>query len=128
MRLQHKSLTPHTTAPCTHMHGAVFSFLKGGFMWDTLSASEKLEFLQHQSGLDHATYTHEMISPIEFELNEKQRDIYVDYCSAYAADVAYRRVDPEHERAASVYYFTLMRIPLEIRAKMLWHVLTGNQP
>lgn len=97
-------------------------------MWELMDKEEQLKFMINRTGIQGAVINHEMIAEAEYMMNRTQRDKYVDYCSSYVADVAYREVDPDHESAANVFYFHMMRIPLEIRAKMIWHTMSGVQP
>lgn len=97
-------------------------------MWELLDKSQQTLFITNRCGIEGDSITYEMIHECEYTLNRTQRDTYIDYVSARVADTAYREVDPDHESAANVYYFHLLRVPLETRAKMLWHVLNGVQP
>jgi len=97
-------------------------------MWDLLDKEQQLTFLINRTGIQGTAINYEMIAEAEYMMNRPQRDTYVDYVSSYVADSAYREVDPEHESAANVFYFHMLRVPLYIRAKMLWHVMNGVQP
>jgi hypothetical protein len=97
-------------------------------MWELMDKEAQLNYMVNRTGIPGTKINHEMIAEAEYMMNRPQRDKYTDYCSSYVADVAYREVDPEHESAANVFYFHMMRIPLEVRAKMIWHTMSGVQP
>lgn len=99
-------------------------------MWDEYTTEEKLEFLTELSGVSRSypIIDHELAFLAEAALNHKQRMIYVDHMSGTIADHTYRRIDPEHPDAALHYYYNMMHAETDLRVKMIWCAVTGNQP
>jgi len=98
-------------------------------MWENLSSDEQVEFLAKAADFALDSHlSHELIYEVERRLTMKQRVQYVDWVSGLVADATYRMYDPEDPTTAMHYYFNLMRVELELRGKLLWCVLTGNQP
>lgn len=97
-------------------------------MWDIKTLQEQLDFLCKLSGISSDEIDHRLIHECEERLNHEQRTAYVDYISGIAADLTYRRMHPDSPDASTLFYFTMMRIPRNIRAKMIWCAVTGNQP
>lgn len=97
-------------------------------MWNLLSEDEKIYFIRNYSGQNAEEITLELVYACEQRLSEKQRTRYVDYISGEIAAITYQRVDPSSEAATTLYYFNLINMSAELKAKMIWHAVNGVQP
>lgn len=97
-------------------------------MWTLLSREEQLYFIRSFSGVNAEELTLDIIHICETRLSEQQRQRYVHYSSGEIAAITYRVVDPSSAAAADYYYFNLLNMSVETKAKMLWHAVNGVQP
>lgn len=97
-------------------------------MWILLTEEEQIYFIRNFSGQNAEEITLDVIHACEVRLSEKQRARYVDYVSGEIAAVTYQRIDPSSEAASEHYYFNLINMSAELKAKMIWHSVNGIQP
>lgn len=97
-------------------------------MWIDLDKESQVAFIGNFAGMSIKELTFDAIATCEHRLSARQRTAYVDYVSAETARIAYAKVDHTSNAASEVYYFTLITLPLETRAQMLWHAIKGEQP
>ena len=97
-------------------------------MWILMSEEERVYFIRDFSGQNADEITLDIVRVCEQRLSEKQRARYVDYVSGEIAAITYQRIDPSSEAASSAYYFNLLSMPAEMKAKMIWHAVKGEQP
>lgn len=97
-------------------------------MWDSFSPEEQLFAINQLARTSEPNFNFDLIDLLEKGLNNPQRALYADYVSGAVSDLTYRQHDPNHPDTAMHWYFNMMCCPFPIRAKMLWCVLTGNQP
>lgn len=101
---------------------------KGLIMWNLLTEEEKIYFIRGFSGSNAEEITLEVVHSCELRLSEKQRAHYVDYISGEIAAITYQRVDPSSEMATNLYYFNMLNMSADLKAKMIWHAVNGVQP
>lgn len=94
-------------------------------MWELLSKEDQLAWLSSVSGIQCSTFDFYAIHLVELGLSQENAARYVDYLTGAVSDIAYKKVPPHQDTNGMNYYFTLITIGAEIKAKMLWHVLRG---
>lgn len=97
-------------------------------MWDTLSDSEKLAFFSAKTGRSLMSITLDVVHEVEQTLSQTARDAYVDYTTSECSLITYKVSDPHDPNTANLYYFNMLTLSVDIKAKMLWYALNGLRP
>jgi folate-dependent tRNA-U54 methylase TrmFO/GidA len=95
-------------------------------MWDSLSSDQKLLYICNAAGAKASSDRIDMdlIYLAEQYLSAPQRERYVDYVSGEVSAQTYHGLTDDQIQATETtqrYYFNLIHVSAEMKAKCLWH-------
>lgn len=98
-------------------------------MWDTLSNAERLQFVCRFAGVQTEKIDQNLVYLAEENLNYIQRERYVELVSAEVSVITYRGLSDaqiQSQETAQRYYFNMLHLSTEIKARCLWEAVTQN--
>jgi hypothetical protein len=100
-------------------------------IWDEMSKVERLDYLSRKFGIGFEAIDSNTCHRCELRLTPEQQKQYTDYVSSEVSAITYEGMTPAEISSPSVadkYYWNMLSLSPDIRAKFLWHTVEGYAP
>lgn len=100
-------------------------------MWEQMSASQQLLYACNAAGNKSDRIDMAMVWLMEENMRQDARARYTDLVSAEASLITYRGLSDaqiQTQDTTQRYYFNLLHMPAEVKARCAWHAIENVDP